>query len=39
MSAVVPLDVWRARTVVEEPEPMVMVESGERVEPEMMYWD
>ena len=36
MRAVVPLDVWRARTVVEEPEPMVTVKPGKRVEPEIM---
>ena len=39
MRAVLPLEVWRARTVVDDPEPMVMVEPGESVDPEMMYWD
>ena len=39
MRAVVPLDVCKARTVFEEPEPKVMVEPKARVEPEMMYWD
>lgn len=39
MRAVVPLEVWRARTVVEDPESRVIVEPGERVEPDMIYWD
>ena len=34
-----PLDVWRARTVVEAPEPRVMEEPGASVWPEIMYWD
>ena len=39
-SAVSPPDVCSARTVVEEPEPSVMDgPPGERVEPEMVYWD
>ena len=39
MRAVLPLEVWIARTVVDDPEPRVMVEPGERVEPDMIYWD
>lgn len=35
----VPSDVWRARTVVERPEPRVIVEPAARVEPEMRYCD
>ena len=35
----VPLDVCKAKTVAEEPEPKVMAEPGKRVEPEMTYWD
>lgn len=39
-SAVSPPDVCSARTVVEEPEPSVMDgPPGERVEPEMVYWN
>ena len=34
-----PSDVWRARTVVEGPEPTIMVEPGARVEPEIRYCD
>ena len=34
-----PLDVCKARTVVEVPEPRVMDEPGERVWLEMTYWD
>ena len=34
-----PPDVCTARTVVDRPEPRVMVEPGERVELDMMYWD
>ena len=35
-----PLDVWRARTVVEGPAPRVMgAPLGVRVEPAMTYWD
>ena len=34
---VAPLDVWRVRTVVVEPEPRVMEEPGRRVWEEMMY--
>ena len=38
-TAVEPLDVWSARTVVEVPEPRVMLEPGARVWPDTMYWD
>ena len=34
-----PLDVCKARRVVEVPEPRVMDEPGERVWLEMTYWD
>ena len=34
-----PLDVCRARTVVEAPEPRVIEEPGASVWPEIMYWD
>lgn len=37
MRAVVPLDVWRVRTVVAVPEVRVMGEPGERVWLDMMY--
>ena len=39
LRAVLPLEVWRARTVADDPEPRVIVEPGERVEPDMIYWD
>ena len=35
----VPLEVCRARTIFDDPEPRVIVEPGERVEPDMIYWD
>ena len=37
--AVVPLDMCRARTVLEAPEPRVMEEPGVKVWPEIRYWD
>lgn len=38
-SAVEPLDMWSAKTVVKEPEPSVMDEPGARVWLDMTYWD
>lgn len=39
ISAVEPLDVWSASTVVEKSEPSVMDEPGVRVWPDMTYSD